>query len=204
MVVPGHRQVGRLRGAQEEASTTSKKSRAGNAGVHRRASRPMTRAEVLVGEKKIDLAVPILKQLIKDNKDVQIKAQAHNTLGECLFKANRYSEALWEFLYVDAVYNQDNEQAKRAALLPVEDVRIPQQRRAFERVSANAAQRPAVAGDRIPTQGGQGKRQITCRLRRCSVRALRRKRSLTVAAPSRATSLPPRHARRAHRRSDRR
>lgn len=73
----------------------------------------MTRAEVLVGEKKTEQAVPILQQLLKDTKDAQIKAQAHNAMGECLFKANRYSEALWEFLYVDAVYNQDkNERAK--------------------------------------------------------------------------------------------
>lgn len=73
----------------------------------------MTRAEVLVGEKKTDQAMPILQQLLKDSKDAQVKAQAHNAMGECLFKANRYNEAVWEFLYVDTVYNQDkNERAK--------------------------------------------------------------------------------------------
>jgi tetratricopeptide (TPR) repeat protein len=74
----------------------------------------MARAEVLVGQKKNDEAVPILQQVVKENNDKQIKAMAHNTLGECYFKATRYNEALWEFLWVDAVFNQDRGQHARA------------------------------------------------------------------------------------------
>jgi tetratricopeptide (TPR) repeat protein len=110
MVVQVTVKAGDFKGAQKKLDDLEKKA-AGNPAFSSRIK--MMRAEVLVGEKKIDQAVPILQQLLKDNKDVQIKAQAHNTLGECLFKANRYSEALWEFLYVDTVYSQDkNERAK--------------------------------------------------------------------------------------------
>ncbi|HZZ77715.1 MAG TPA: tetratricopeptide repeat protein, partial [Gemmataceae bacterium] len=110
MVVQVTVKSGDFKGAQKKLDDIEKKA-AGNVPFLSRVK--MTRAELLVGEKKIDQAVPILKQLIKDNKDAQIKAEAHNTLGECLFKSNRYSEAVWEFLYVDAVYNQDrNERAK--------------------------------------------------------------------------------------------
>ncbi len=110
MVVQVSVKAGDFKGAQKKLDDLEKKA-AGNQAFASRIK--MTRAEVLVGEKKTDLAVPILQQLLKDTKDVQVKAQAHNTLGECLFKANRYQEALWEFLYVDAVYSQDkNERAK--------------------------------------------------------------------------------------------
>jgi tetratricopeptide (TPR) repeat protein len=74
----------------------------------------MARAEVLVSQKKLDQAVPLLQQVVKENNDKTVKAQAHNTLGECLFKANRYNEALWEFLWVDAVFNQDKSQHAKA------------------------------------------------------------------------------------------
>jgi tetratricopeptide (TPR) repeat protein len=101
---------GDFAGAQKKLDALEKKA-AGNMGFLSRIK--MARAEVLVGEKKVDQALPILKQLLKESKDATIKAQAHNTLGESLFRANRYPEAVWEFLYVDAVYNQDkNERAK--------------------------------------------------------------------------------------------
>jgi tetratricopeptide (TPR) repeat protein len=74
----------------------------------------MARAEVLISQKKIDQAVKLLQQVVKENTDKTVKAQAHNTLGECLFKANRYNEALWEFLWVDAVFNQDKSQHAKA------------------------------------------------------------------------------------------
>jgi tetratricopeptide (TPR) repeat protein len=74
----------------------------------------MAKAEVLVGLKKIDEAIPLLQQVIRENNDKNIKALAHNTLGECLFKAARYNEALWEFLWVDSVYNQDKTQRAKA------------------------------------------------------------------------------------------
>ncbi len=74
----------------------------------------MARADLLVGQKKIDEATPILQQLLKETTDKQIKALAHNALGECLYKANRYEDALWEFLWVDTVFNQDRAQRAKA------------------------------------------------------------------------------------------
>lgn len=85
----------------------------------------LERANVLVsiaaGEKSAEVrlkrfeeAVPILQKVVKENNDKQIKAIAHNTLGECLYKAEKYSEAVWEFLWVDAVFNQDKQQHARA------------------------------------------------------------------------------------------
>ena len=74
----------------------------------------MAKAEVLVGLKKTDEALPLLQQVVKENSDRDIKAMAHNTLGECLFKANRFNEARWEFIWVDTVFNQDRTQHARA------------------------------------------------------------------------------------------
>jgi predicted Zn-dependent protease len=70
----------------------------------------MARAEVLVGQNKSAEAMPMLQQVVKDNADRQIKAIAHNLLGEIYFKAEKYDDAKWEFLFVDAVFNQDKHQ----------------------------------------------------------------------------------------------
>jgi tetratricopeptide (TPR) repeat protein len=74
----------------------------------------MTRAEVLIGQKEFDKAIPLLQEVVKTSSDKQTKALAHNHLGECLFKAGKYNEALWEFLWVDAVFNQDRNQHAKA------------------------------------------------------------------------------------------
>jgi hypothetical protein len=111
MVVQVSVKAGDFKSAQKKLDDLEKKA-AGNQAFLARVK--MTRAEVLVGEKKTDQAVPILQQLLKDTKDTQVKAQAHNALGECLFKADRYSEAVWEFLYVDTVYSQDKHERAKA------------------------------------------------------------------------------------------
>lgn len=86
-----------------------------NASIPAMASRvKMARADVMIGQKQYDKAIPVLQDVVKNNTDKQIKALAHNHLGECLFKAARYNEALWEFLWVDAVFNQDREQHAKA------------------------------------------------------------------------------------------
>ena len=74
----------------------------------------MARAEVLMSQEKTDEAVGLLKQIVKDASDKTIKAMAHNMLGESYFRANRYNDAVWEFLWVDAVFNQDRNQHARA------------------------------------------------------------------------------------------
>ncbi len=98
-------------GANKKLDALEKKA----AGIPVLASRvKMARAEVLVGQKQFDKAVPLLQEVVKTNNDKQIKAIAHNTLGECLYKAGKYNEALWEFLWVDAVFNQDKGQHAKA------------------------------------------------------------------------------------------
>ncbi len=85
------------------------------AGNPKLASRvKMVKAEVLVGQNKLKEAVPLLQQVVKENNDKEVKAMAHNTLGECLYKGGQYSEAMWEFLWVDAVFNQDRQQHAKA------------------------------------------------------------------------------------------
>lgn len=97
--------------AQKKLDTLAKKSGTSAAFASRL---KLASAELLVAQKKLDQAVPILQQVVRENGDKTTKAMAHNTLGECLFKNNRYSEALWEFLWVDAVFNQDKAQHAKA------------------------------------------------------------------------------------------
>ena len=101
------------KGDQAQKKLNALAAKPGNSPVF--ASRiKMARAEVLVSQKKIDDAVPLLQQVVKENNDKSVKAQAHNALGECYFKSTRYSEARWEFLWVDAVFNQDKAQHAKA------------------------------------------------------------------------------------------
>lgn len=76
----------------------------------------MARAEVFIGFKQPDKAFPLFQEVVKETNDKQIKALAHNALGEFYFKASppKYNEALWEFLWVDAVFNQDKAQHAKA------------------------------------------------------------------------------------------
>jgi len=74
----------------------------------------LARAEVFIEQKQLDPATKLLKEVLKTNNDKQIKAMAHNSLGECLYKDGKYEEAKWEFLWVDAVYNQDRHQRAKA------------------------------------------------------------------------------------------
>jgi tetratricopeptide (TPR) repeat protein len=78
------------------------------------ASVKMARAEVLIGLKKMDKALEILHDVIKTSTDKESLAIAHNTIGESLFKAEKYGEARWEFLFVDTIYNQDKHQHAKA------------------------------------------------------------------------------------------
>jgi tetratricopeptide (TPR) repeat protein len=97
--------------AQKKLAALEKKA----AGNPKFASRvKMAKAEVMVGLKQTDEAMKLLHQVVKENNDKDIKALAHNTLGECLFKATRYNEALWEFIWVDTVFNQDKNQHAKA------------------------------------------------------------------------------------------
>ena len=74
----------------------------------------MARAEVLIGINQMDPAIKILQDVVKSSGDRQTMALAHNTLGECLYKSQKYAEARWEFLFVDTIYNQDKSQHAKA------------------------------------------------------------------------------------------
>jgi hypothetical protein len=110
-IVRVHVLSGNIPQAQKTLDTLAAKA-GGNALLAARVK--MARAEILVGLNKTDEVLPLLNQLVKENSDKNIKAMAHNAMGECLFKAGRYDEAKWEFLWVEAVFNQDKQQQAKA------------------------------------------------------------------------------------------
>jgi tetratricopeptide (TPR) repeat protein len=74
----------------------------------------ITRADILMGQKQTKEAIELLQKVVNSKGDKATMAQAHNMLGECLFKSEKFAEARWEFLYVDTVYNQDKHQHAKA------------------------------------------------------------------------------------------
>jgi predicted negative regulator of RcsB-dependent stress response len=102
---------GKIEDANRRLDTLAKKA-ANNPATASRVK--LARAEVFIGQKQFDAASKLLKEVLKTNNDKQIKAMAHNSLGEVLYKDGKYNEALWEFLWVDAVFNQDRNQHAKA------------------------------------------------------------------------------------------
>jgi hypothetical protein len=88
------------------------KDAAGNAAFTSRVK--MARAQMHIGLKEYDKATPLLQEITKTGADKYTMALAHNALGENLFNAKKFAEARWEFLWVDAVYNQDKAQHAKA------------------------------------------------------------------------------------------
>ena len=74
----------------------------------------VTEAACLAEENQLDAASKIVRDIIKESTDRDVKAVAHNTLGYCYFKQGQMKEARWEFLWVDVVYNQDRFQHAKA------------------------------------------------------------------------------------------
>ena len=102
---------GKIEDANKRLDTLAKKA-ANNPATASRVK--LARAEVFAGQKQFDAASKLLKEVLKTSNDKQIKAMAHNSLGEVLYKDGKYNEALWEFLWVDAVFNQDRNQHAKA------------------------------------------------------------------------------------------
>lgn len=71
-------------------------------------------AECLVADNKLDDAVKLVRGVLKDTNDGEVKAAGHNTLGYCFYKTGQLKDARWEFLWVDVVYNQDRQQHAKA------------------------------------------------------------------------------------------
>ncbi len=74
----------------------------------------ITQAECLLAAKKDTEAVALLRQATREAGDKGIKALAHNTLGVHYYQSEQLKEARWEFLWVDAVYNQDKAEHGKA------------------------------------------------------------------------------------------
>lgn len=71
-------------------------------------------AEGLLAGKKNAEAVTLLRQVIQETSDKSLKAAAYNALGVHFYKSEQLKEALWEFLWVDAVYNSDRDEHAKA------------------------------------------------------------------------------------------
>jgi hypothetical protein len=71
--------------------------------------------EVEAKAKAIADATARLNAILDGNKaDKEVRAAAYNALGECHYAAGQYKEALWDFLRVDVVYHQNQEQLAKA------------------------------------------------------------------------------------------
>jgi tetratricopeptide (TPR) repeat protein len=64
--------------------------------------------------KLFDDAVQLVKNVINESNDKVVKAVGHNTLGYCYLEQGNPKDAMWEFLWVDVVYNQDRIQHAKA------------------------------------------------------------------------------------------
>ncbi len=63
---------------------------------------------------KLAEAVKQIEQTIDKSKDPNLKAVAYNALGDCYRLNGQLKDAVWEYLHVDMVYNQDKRQQTRA------------------------------------------------------------------------------------------
>jgi hypothetical protein len=67
---------------------------------------------------KLPAAVTQIEETINQTKDPNLKALAHNALGDCYRLNGQLKDAVWEYLWVDMVYNQD----KRLQMQAVEQL----------------------------------------------------------------------------------
>jgi hypothetical protein len=70
--------------------------------------------ECLGYAKKLDEAHTVAEEVLNETKDKQLRARAYNALGVCYVINEKWSEASWEFLWVDLIYNQDRAEHARA------------------------------------------------------------------------------------------
>lgn len=72
-------------------------------------------AELQAAAKKYDEAqTKLAKVLASEQADDVTKGLAHNILGDCLRETGKLEEAFWNYLWVDALYNQDRQEQARA------------------------------------------------------------------------------------------
>jgi tetratricopeptide (TPR) repeat protein len=71
-------------------------------------------ADCMASNKQLPKAKAELQDIISKTNNPDMKAFALNTLGECCRKNGDNREAMWNFLYVDVLYNQNKEEHNRA------------------------------------------------------------------------------------------
>jgi len=71
-------------------------------------------AEAQMGQDKLGSVQKDLTEAIRGTPDVRLRALAHNLLGDYFRKKGDQEEAFWQYLRVDAVYNEDLEEHARA------------------------------------------------------------------------------------------
>jgi tetratricopeptide (TPR) repeat protein len=63
---------------------------------------------------KLPAVIAQIEATIEKAKDPKLKAVAYNALGDCYRLNGQLKDAVWEYLHVDMVYNQDRRQRTRA------------------------------------------------------------------------------------------
>lgn len=63
---------------------------------------------------RVDAAAKAIRERINAASDTSTKATAHNALGELYLQARKPRDAMWEFLWVEAVHNTDREELLKA------------------------------------------------------------------------------------------
>jgi tetratricopeptide (TPR) repeat protein len=71
-------------------------------------------AECQVAAKNYAEAEAKLKEVLAGSADNSVKGLAYNTLGDCYRENGKPEEALWQYLWVDVVYNQDRQEQAKA------------------------------------------------------------------------------------------
>ena len=71
-------------------------------------------AEAYISEKKYKDAEDLLKKLIDSTEKDEVRAAAHNTLGDCYMQQNKVKEARLEYLRTDVLYFMVKDQDARA------------------------------------------------------------------------------------------
>lgn len=74
----------------------------------------LTRCVAAKGKAELQKAVQELQALIDGSRDPELKAVAYNTLGDCYMMNSQPRDALWAYLFVDLIYNQNHEQHVKA------------------------------------------------------------------------------------------
>lgn len=71
-------------------------------------------AEIFAASNRVADAVKELESVIDRANAPDVKAFAYNALGDCLRRAGEPRKAMWNYLFVDVLYNQDKQEHARA------------------------------------------------------------------------------------------